>query len=215
MAEIKIEKKKPVWPWIILILIILGIIAYWVYNNNYNKDYENDDANIEQKDTINNNYLGNPQDAETNQYDDGSTAMMELMTALKDSSRFGTDSIFTKTALINLAKITVAKAKAFSLTNSTSFTELEHFVATNVSDMNGNQGTDNMEMSKNFESVSDQIVTVIQDIQAKSFPNMQKQISDLKSTVSKLDGAVDLSKQQTNVQSFFRQAHGLLHNMNS
>jgi len=35
MAEIKIEKKKPVWPWILLILaIIVGIYIYWSYNEN-------------------------------------------------------------------------------------------------------------------------------------------------------------------------------------
>ncbi|WP_337965516.1 hypothetical protein [uncultured Flavobacterium sp.] len=30
MAEIKIEKKKPVWPWIAVLLVIGGII-YYIY----------------------------------------------------------------------------------------------------------------------------------------------------------------------------------------
>ncbi|SHL74876.1 hypothetical protein [Flavobacterium saccharophilum] len=30
MAEIRIEKKKPIWPWIALVLII-GAIIYYVY----------------------------------------------------------------------------------------------------------------------------------------------------------------------------------------
>jgi hypothetical protein len=30
MAEIKIEKKKPVWPWIVAILLI-GAIVYYIY----------------------------------------------------------------------------------------------------------------------------------------------------------------------------------------
>ncbi|GGF22282.1 hypothetical protein [Flavobacterium limi] len=28
MAEIKIEKKKPVWPWIVAILLIFGLVYY-------------------------------------------------------------------------------------------------------------------------------------------------------------------------------------------
>lgn len=28
MAEIKIEKKKPIWPWIVALLIIGGLIYY-------------------------------------------------------------------------------------------------------------------------------------------------------------------------------------------
>lgn len=34
MAEIKIEKKKPVWPWILLGLIILGVILYFLLADN-------------------------------------------------------------------------------------------------------------------------------------------------------------------------------------
>ncbi|WET03001.1 hypothetical protein [Flavobacterium sp. YJ01] len=30
MAEIKIEKKKRVWPWVVL-LLILGAIVYYIY----------------------------------------------------------------------------------------------------------------------------------------------------------------------------------------
>ncbi|WP_426485328.1 hypothetical protein [Flavobacterium sp. 2] len=30
MAEIKIEKKKPVWPWVAVLLVIAGII-YYIY----------------------------------------------------------------------------------------------------------------------------------------------------------------------------------------
>lgn len=28
MAEIKIEKKSPIWPWILLIVIVVGILIY-------------------------------------------------------------------------------------------------------------------------------------------------------------------------------------------
>ncbi|KDN55882.1 hypothetical protein [Flavobacterium seoulense] len=28
MAEIKIEKKRPVWPWIVVLLLIAGLVYY-------------------------------------------------------------------------------------------------------------------------------------------------------------------------------------------
>ncbi len=44
MAEIKIEKKKPVWPWIVLILlIIVGAYVFWAYNDQ-NKNVKQDDV---------------------------------------------------------------------------------------------------------------------------------------------------------------------------
>ena len=32
MAEIEIEKKKPIWPWIILVLVILALLYFLVFD---------------------------------------------------------------------------------------------------------------------------------------------------------------------------------------
>lgn len=46
MAEIKIEKKKPIWPWILLFLGVLALIYFLVI-----KDTENDPI-IEDTETV-------------------------------------------------------------------------------------------------------------------------------------------------------------------
>lgn len=33
MAEIKITKKKPVWPWILLVVAILAVMAYFYFES--------------------------------------------------------------------------------------------------------------------------------------------------------------------------------------
>lgn len=43
MAEIKVEKKKPVWPWILLIIIILGIVVYLFVYDDYNDEVDDFD----------------------------------------------------------------------------------------------------------------------------------------------------------------------------
>ncbi|HET8753622.1 MAG TPA: hypothetical protein VFM59_04605 [Salinimicrobium sp.] len=48
MAEIEIEKKKPVWPWILLVLIILAILYFLVFADDDNTADDVDDTNIEQ-----------------------------------------------------------------------------------------------------------------------------------------------------------------------
>ncbi|PRX51930.1 hypothetical protein [Salegentibacter salegens] len=47
MAELKVEKKKPVWPWILLIaIIILGILFYVFAYDDTNDDVDDiDDTN--------------------------------------------------------------------------------------------------------------------------------------------------------------------------
>lgn len=64
MAEIKIEKKRSVWPWIILIIIILGILAYvFLYSDNSNENINNTDDIEELND---NRTMHNSRDREIN-----------------------------------------------------------------------------------------------------------------------------------------------------
>ncbi len=39
MAEIKIEKKKPIWPWIVALLII-GALIYYIYCTDHEANSE-------------------------------------------------------------------------------------------------------------------------------------------------------------------------------
>ena len=46
MAEIKIEKKQPIWPWILLVLLlIVGVYVYWSYNDGMNDRDQNEMVN--------------------------------------------------------------------------------------------------------------------------------------------------------------------------
>ncbi len=48
MAEIKIEKKKPIWPWIILVLVILALLYFLVFADDDDDKDDMDDMNTEQ-----------------------------------------------------------------------------------------------------------------------------------------------------------------------
>ncbi len=215
MAEIKIEKKKPIWPWILLALLIVGIVAYVIANKNDDDfgddvdDHVNNSVEDSTKFKIDNNdgavYNTN------NDYKDHNNAMAELMIAMKDSTRFGMDSTYTNNALYNLAKVTLEKAKEHNVENSKSLTDLQQY----VSSMDTASSMEKVDNNKQFKSVSDHIVAVIEIIQKKDMPTKQGEVAKLKQTTSNLNATADMSKQQSNIQLFFRQAHDLLHDMNS
>jgi len=56
MAEIKIEKKKPVWPWILIGLIILAVIFFVVFASEDDDEFNNDDTDelreLDSRDTL-------------------------------------------------------------------------------------------------------------------------------------------------------------------
>nr|WP_294929396.1 hypothetical protein [uncultured Flavobacterium sp.] len=47
MAEIKIEKRKPIWPWIVVVLIIAALLYFVFLKDN---DIQNE-SNVEIQDT--------------------------------------------------------------------------------------------------------------------------------------------------------------------
>lgn len=70
--------------------------------------------------------------------------------------------------------------------------------------MSSNSGASN-----NFKAVSSNIVTVLSDLQKKSFPSLQDDMMDLKQAASKItDEPID--KQKTTLQAFFRKANGVI-----
>ena len=212
MAEIKIEKKKPIWPWILLVLILIAIVAFFIYQNQADDDYMDDD-NTDMVDDAD-NFM----DTDTTIYDttryqnDGAASMTAVMEAMRDSTRFGTDSTFTKTALHNLAKLTVAKARLMRVETSSALSDLEAYtMRTDTVDTRA----DSSNMASIFRDVTQDIVTVIETIANKNGMTNGEEVKQFKETSSKLNTTTTLAKQQKTIQTFFRQAHDVLHNMNS
>lgn len=45
MAELTVQpKRKPIWPWILVALLILAAIAYFVFNRNADGAFNNNDS---------------------------------------------------------------------------------------------------------------------------------------------------------------------------
>lgn len=56
MAEIKIEKKKPVWPWIVALLLIAGIVYYVFLRDN---EVQTTNNGVEIENTTSTDSIGN------------------------------------------------------------------------------------------------------------------------------------------------------------
>ena len=217
MAEIKIEKKKPVWPWVLLIVILLAIAAFIIYQNqasdDFNEDFDDEysDAEIEnnEDDTV---YQDNAIYDTIRNDEYGTAAMTALMESMRDSTRFGTDSTYTKNALKSLAQLTVSKAEAYNLESSAALTNLQQYAESNVS--SESRMDKNNQLQTQLKKVTDEVVQVIQQLQPKT--NIAAEtVNSLKSTANKISATTALSKQQATLQTFFRQAHDILHDLQS
>ncbi|RAJ25171.1 hypothetical protein LX77_01472 [Gelidibacter algens] len=214
MAEIKIEKKRPVWPWVVLILIVLAIIVYFIYENRDNDDYNddlNDGTTTEQMDDsidLQSDSTYDPNQNYSSTFDEFSA----FEESISDSTRIAVDSSYTKKAFSNLAKAVVAKADESALQNSEALNYLRDYSTLSANMSSTTQG---MEASKNFKTPSEEIVTVLGAIQSKKYPALQSQVSDLKQIAAKVDGSKRMDGQQAFMNSFLNKAKDVLQAMNN
>ena len=215
MTEIKIEKKKPIWPWILLVLIILGIIAYFVFANPnsdmLNDDFDDDVTNEQVIDSESRTMRTNDSTTATKSYGGIYDGYMSFDESIRDSTRIAVDSSYTKKAFANLTKLVVKQADKNDIEDSQQLEDLRNFsmLITSISKTSTND-----ENFKNFKTLCDKIASVLGDIQTKSYPSLQQEASDLKRIATKVSISTPMSQQQTDLNAFLRKSRELLKLMN-
>lgn len=201
MAEIKIERKKPIWPWILVILVVLGIVAYFVYTNGDNTDYNNDFV-----DEVSNEQVTEPT-SRSSRYDEYSA----FDESIRDSTRVAVDSSYTKKAFSNLAKAVVKTADENNVEDSKALTGLREWsvLLTGISTTK----TD-MENFKNFKTACDKVAKVLGDVQVKNFPELKEETDRLEQLASNVSPSIAMNEQQTALNAFLRKSRDVLNAMN-
>lgn len=211
MAEIKIEKKSPIWPWILLIILILAVIVYYVSTNNDGDSIFDNQENTEVRDTLSNT---NPVDGTTLPYMDSTDVVQEFESSVTDSARIGVDFTYTKTAIVNLARVITMKADELDVQPTMALENLKFYSDPNHTTTDTELPADK-DVYGNFKTVSKDIVTVLESIQAENHPSLKDDILELKQTSSKIDTNIATKEQQVTVQSFFTQAKKVVNDMNT
>lgn len=219
MAEIKIEKKKPIWPWILLVIVILALIAFFAFRDQISDDMSDDygdDLNTERYNDssttsvpVSNGtvYKGSDRDTIT------SDEFMVYDRSIKDSARIASDSSYTKIAFVNLAKAVARKANAHSLPSSKALERLKSYSEQTNEASVANTSAENG-ISKNFKSLTDNVTEVLEAIQTKDYPALSNDISALKQDASKIDMNSAMAEQPKQLQAFLENARDLLKSMN-
>lgn len=220
MAEIKIEKKKPIWPWILLVLIILlAAFLYFMYGDQIDDDNDMDDVETEMNDDYDDNEYDENEGAEdTISYEDSlnmensNRAVQAYTMSVQDTTRLGSDQVSTKSALMNLTRAVEAKAMQFNMNNSETLMMLKEDVRKADSTMSAtNQGID----TKLFKSVGMNVMAVMDTIQKVQFPDLMNDVSDVQTALNKISPQQTLAKQTQAVNSFFRESNEVLNGMNT
>ncbi len=213
MAEIKIEKKKPVWPWILLGLIILGVILYFLLSDNNDDMDDMDDYNTEEVDTTYQTTAdddtatwpededGTPPDTADNQSVDA------YLSHIGNTSRMGLDHVYTNNALRHLINAVDYKAQENNVNITTDISEIRNDARAITNDP---MQTDHANHIKNGAT---KLANAMGKIQMEKFPNLSSDIEEVKTAAQNIDTSVQTLEQKDNINSFFNEAADVLRKM--
>lgn len=198
MTEIKIEKKKPIWPWIVGLLILAALIYFLFFMN---KDSDNvterDNTTTEQVMEDNNDRMENTADL-------SNVAEIDAYTKYISDSKMGVDHEYTHGAINKLVAATRATANALNVDVDADLKEANAKADEITKDPTKLNHADKIKTS------AENISRALETIQTEKFPQLQSQYTEVETAVSNIDPNTQTLEQKDAVNAFFNKADNLL-----
>lgn len=198
MAEIRIEKKKPIWPWILLGIIILGLLLYFfVFRDRMNNQQNVDNT----RDTTITN---------TNGMAVGGGAVAAYIALVReDTAKMSKDHEYSHEALTKLAAATDEIANKTGVDVKANLDEVKQ-LSQNITD-NPNATTH----ADDIKKASSIIATALATIQKAKFADLNSDSEKLTSDAAAIDTKDLTLDQKGTVKTFYDSAANLLEKMNN
>jgi len=202
MAEIRVEKKSPMWPWILIGLLILGVILYFVFFHDTNGDTDRRDGPV----------VTEQRDDDRTQRDRpvNNQTVASYVTFIQDSDRqMGLDHEYSNEALKRLTEATKAMADEVNV-------DIERDLSVVRNNAQGIQDdpfetTHANKIRESAEKLSDALMT----IQREAFPNLNNQASAVRNSAMEIDPQELALDQRDAIKSFYDRSADLLRQMNT
>jgi len=202
MAEIKIEQKKQIWPWLLLGVFIVAVITYYLMS------YNNVEANTVDIVTQE-NYISVTNDTNLLGVKESNSTVAAFVSFVKnDTSKSSLNHAYTNEALIKLTAATNALAE-----------EIGYDVG---EDLNKVQESTSLIANESFETsqainirnATDNSTIALQNMQLAKYPWLSDEVEDLKSASTAINPSVTSIEQKDAVKNYFEKAADVLDKMN-
>ncbi len=200
MAEIKIEQKKLVWPWVIFGLFIAALLVYLLAF----RDKGTNTATGTEAD-----YITNTSDAGLLGVKENNGTVAAYVNFVEDNKqKMSLDHAYTNEALLKLIEATNAMAN-----------EVEYDVRADIEKAREYEKmilVDPFETTHadNIRKADDILTQVLQNIQKSKYPSLTIEVEELKRAAASIKPGVLTLDQKDAVKNYFAKAADLLQKMN-
>lgn len=200
MAEIKVEKKnRPVWPWILGILLLAAII--WIIADDGDREPVEQvgtvyDESVDRTDRTDDNFRNRGNQDQT---DARGAAMAYVNFINENDERITTDHKYSQQALTRLSRAlnSIANQHDVSLEDRQKLDELKQKADRLMKDQSSTEHADML--ADAFASAAD----IIQNLQQKEFPDLKGEADDVKNAADRVRPNVVVTQQKDAVKNFF------------
>ena len=191
MTEIKIEKKKPLWPWILLVLGLLVAAWFFFFRNDKQETME----------TAANNAL-------IDVHENNSTVAAYVTFINSDTNTMSLDHAYTSEALTKLTDAADAMATEAGYDVKVDIAKAKQYADEITKDPMSTTHADKI------RSAADVLSTSLQNMQQAKYTGLSAEAADVKSAAAAINPETLTLDQRDVVKSFFRKAADLLNKMN-
>ncbi len=209
MAEIKIEKKSTIWPWILLALLIIGLIAFFLLRDNDEAEpYADNTDNTEEvmANEVNDDATMNDDAYMNNQY-----ALVSAYTTYvrNDEDKMGLDHDYTHAAF---DKLIAAIREVAEENNYDLKVDLESAEQKSDAIKKDPMSLKHANMIKDGFMV---IAKAMRNLQQAKFGGLETDIDQLDQLANSVQEDVPTLEQKDNIKSFFNTASDILSDMSN
>jgi hypothetical protein len=196
MAEIKIEKKKPVWPWVLAAIVILALVIVYFVNddNDQTTRYTQRDTNVSAP-------------AATRQVQDQNAVDSYVRFINEEQGRMGQDHQYTREALQRLTAAVRAKAQEKGHDLQADLSQAEQAAQEITVDPAATNH------AQHIRSAAEAITRAMTNMQQAYYPEMENNAQELRNATESIDPAQETLQQRDAVKSFFDQSAEMLEEM--
>nr|WP_294894956.1 hypothetical protein [uncultured Pedobacter sp.] len=193
MAEIKIEKKKTIWPWMLLGLIVVALLAYFLFFKNKN----NEVVALTNGDTTT---------VSQNHSNDAVADYINFME--KDTSNMSLSHEYSHDALTKLADATEETANKNDVNISENLEKVRALADSITKNENATTHADDIKEAAKI------ISNALTSIQQVKFPDLKSNVDEVSGNAQTIDVKDLTLDQKGTVKGFFKSAKDVIKKMN-
>lgn len=200
MAEIKIEQKKQIWPWLLVGLIIAALLVYFLVF----RDTGNNSEAVTESD-----YNSNTNKRDLSEVKENNGSVVAYVNFVENSKeKMSLDHAYTNEALLKLIEAIKAKANEVGYEVQADLEKVNEYAEMITNDPFETTHADNI------RKAADILSTVLQNIQKAKYPGLAVQTEVLKNAAGSINPEVLTLDQKDAVKNYFSKASDLLQKMN-